>query len=101
MTNKEADMRLTLAYEQLENVFNNLHYDNKHEEAEKLSKIMEQLVIYSQIFRNANYSEWLVDGIAYICSSCGKSIVVEQGTAELNYCPHCGKKMSKVARAVR
>lgn len=29
------------------------------------------------------------------CSVCGKWIDVLQGTAEMNYCPHCGARMDK------
>lgn len=41
----------------------------------------------------AKRGAWVDNGIAMECSICGKAIVVEQGTAEMNYCPHCGVKM--------
>lgn len=39
------------------------------------------------------HSEWEQVGIADRCKRCGAYIVVEQGTAEMNYCPNCGAKM--------
>lgn len=41
----------------------------------------------------AKRGAWVDNGIAMECSICGKAIVVEQGTAEMNYCPNCGVKM--------
>jgi hypothetical protein len=38
--------------------------------------------------------EWLDEGMPK-CSICGKWIDVLQGTANLNYCPNCGAKMTK------
>lgn len=36
---------------------------------------------------------WEADGIAMVCDQCGKKLVVEQGDADVNYCPHCGADM--------
>jgi DNA-directed RNA polymerase subunit RPC12/RpoP len=36
---------------------------------------------------------WLSEGIAMMCNKCKKCLVVEQGDADMNYCPHCGAKM--------
>lgn len=36
---------------------------------------------------------WKADGIAMVCDQCGKKLVVEQGDADMNYCPHCGADM--------
>lgn len=33
------------------------------------------------------------NNIAYECNLCGKSLVIEQGDADMNYCSHCGAKM--------
>lgn len=41
------------------------------------------------------HGEWGDDGIAYVCNICGKNLVIEQGTAEMNYCPNCGAKMDE------
>lgn len=40
-----------------------------------------------------NQGKWLSHGIAFVCSLCKATIVVEQGTAEMNFCPNCGAKM--------
>ena len=39
------------------------------------------------------HGAWGEDDIAYVCTLCGESLVIEQGTADMNYCPHCGAKM--------
>jgi len=39
------------------------------------------------------HGKWDYDGIALVCNKCSCSIVVEQGTADMNYCPNCGAKM--------
>lgn len=39
------------------------------------------------------YGKWRSRGIAAVCSVCGADLVIEQGTAELNYCPNCGARM--------
>ena len=40
------------------------------------------------------HGEWNSYGdIAYECSLCGKKLVIEQGDADMNYCPNCGAKM--------
>lgn len=39
------------------------------------------------------HGQWGENGIAYVCNLCGESLVIEQGTADMNYCPHCGAKM--------
>lgn len=36
---------------------------------------------------------WKVKGIAEVCDQCGKSLVIEQCDAEMNYCPFCGADM--------
>ncbi len=36
---------------------------------------------------------WQNRGIAMACSLCNADLVMEQGTAEMNYCPNCGAKM--------
>lgn len=36
---------------------------------------------------------WQNRGIAMACSLCDTDLVIEQGTAEMNYCPNCGAKM--------
>ena len=36
---------------------------------------------------------WIYKGISDWCSVCGRWLVIEQGTADMNYCPHCGAKM--------
>lgn len=36
---------------------------------------------------------WKNRGIAMACSLCNADLVMEQGTAEINYCPNCGAKM--------
>ena len=38
-------------------------------------------------------AEWETDGIAMVCSKCRKNLVVEQGDAEMNFCPICGADM--------
>lgn len=38
-------------------------------------------------------AEWETDGIAMVCSKCRKNLVVEQGDAEMNFCPNCGADM--------
>ena len=39
------------------------------------------------------HSEWESNGIAMKCNQCEKCLVIEQGDAEMNYCPNCGAKM--------
>lgn len=52
MTNKEADFRCQVAYEQLEKVFDSLGCAKRIDDMEKLGDIMRQLVIFSQIFND-------------------------------------------------
>lgn len=52
MTNKEADFRCQVAYEQLEKVFDSLGRAKRIDDMEKLGDIMRQLVIFSQIFND-------------------------------------------------
>lgn len=42
---------------------------------------------------SVKHGHWLYKGIANVCSICGKSFVIEQGTADENYCIDCGAKM--------
>lgn len=39
------------------------------------------------------HGKWIYKGIADMCSVCGRWLVIEQASADLNYCPHCGAKM--------
>lgn len=39
------------------------------------------------------HGHWTANGIAHVCSLCGRSFVIEQGDADMNYCPHCGARM--------
>ena len=39
------------------------------------------------------HGEWIYKGIADMCSVCGRWLVIEQASADLNYCPNCGAKM--------
>ena len=41
------------------------------------------------------HGKWKCDGIALKCSECDECLVVEQGTADMNFCPNCGAKMDK------
>ena len=36
---------------------------------------------------------WEADGIAMVCNQCHRCLVVEQGDADMNFCPHCGADM--------
>lgn len=36
---------------------------------------------------------WEDDGIAMVCNQCHRCLVVEQGDADMNFCPHCGSDM--------
>lgn len=37
--------------------------------------------------------KWEENGIAYVCSLCHRSLVIEQGDANMNFCPNCGARM--------
>ena len=39
--------------------------------------------------------EWLDDQYFWRCSQCLEWLEVKQGTADMNYCPHCGAKMDE------
>ena len=41
------------------------------------------------------HGKWKYDNIALKCSECDKWLVIEQGTADMNFCPNCGAKMDK------
>ena len=43
-------------------------------------------------------STWLIDGNTYECFACKRDIVVDGGTARMNYCNHCGAKNVKEAK---
>ena len=49
--------------------------------------------MFDKGYRKQSDGEWLGRGIAMVCSLCGKGLVVEQGDADMNYCPNCGAKM--------
>ena len=51
MTNKERELRLELAYEQLDKVCNDLLIYDRYEQVDQLDKIMEQLIIFSKYMR--------------------------------------------------
>ena len=38
------------------------------------------------------HGTWQADGIAYVCSVCQRWLVIEQATAKMNFCPHCGAR---------
>ncbi len=40
------------------------------------------------------HGKWIL-GNGFKCSLCGRWIDVLQGTAAMNYCPHCGVRMNK------
>lgn len=45
--------------------------------------------------QEVRHGKWKYDNIALKCSECDKWLVIEQGTADMNFCPHCGAKMDK------
>ena len=75
-------------------------------EADKSSDIINLLILngIANIVRDENiapaadvvevvHGEWVYKGIADMCSICGRWLVIEQASADLNYCPNCGAKM--------
>jgi predicted RNA-binding Zn-ribbon protein involved in translation (DUF1610 family) len=46
------------------------------------------------------HGKWIPKGIADKCSVCGRWLVIEQASADLNYCPHCGAKMDGERRSI-
>lgn len=56
-------------------------------------ELWEEIARIIENSEEVKHGEWNYIGIAYECNLCGKSLVVEQGDAEMNYCPHCGTKM--------
>ena len=43
--------------------------------------------------QEVRHGKWKYDNIALKCSECDKWLVIEQGTADMNFCPHCGAKV--------
>lgn len=39
------------------------------------------------------HGKWKDHPYFYHCELCNKWLDIEQGTADMNYCPHCGAKM--------
>lgn len=39
------------------------------------------------------HGRWSDDRYRYKCEGCGKWVLLEDGTADMNYCPECGRKM--------
>lgn len=39
------------------------------------------------------HGQWLDDQYFWRCSACLEWLEVAQGTADMNYCPHCGARM--------
>lgn len=49
---------------------------------------------YEQGLKDAvKHVRWLDDQYFWRCSECLEWLEVEQGTADMNFCPHCGAKM--------
>ena len=70
------------------------HYTGDHHIDDKIMEMAVRVIRVVMNFGEERAGEWLADGIALKCSLCGKSLVVEQGDAEMNYCPHCGAMMA-------
>lgn len=41
------------------------------------------------------HGEWEDDAYIWRCTLCHKGLLVEDGCADMNYCPHCGAKMDE------
>ena len=39
------------------------------------------------------YGKWKDDPYVWYCDQCDKWLEVTQGTADMNFCPHCGAMM--------
>lgn len=44
-------------------------------------------------YKEERKGRWIEDEWVFVCSECDKWLDVSQGSAEMNYCPHCGADM--------
>lgn len=61
----------------------------------------EMAIVYVEDIENAptispdirSKGRWEAHGIAIVCNQCLRCLVVEQGDADMNFCPNCGADM--------
>lgn len=70
------------------------NYTGDHHIDDKIMEMVVRIIKVVINYGDERIGDWLDDGIAYKCSLCGKTLVVEQGDADMNYCPHCGAMMA-------
>lgn len=58
-----------------------------------IADYVERLEKAAHTVKITKHGKWLDDPYIWKCSERGKWLMIEQGDADMNYCPHCGKPM--------